>query len=111
MPSQRIRQDIEQIVQAYTDLLRKELDLQSVYIFGSYVNGNATEDSDIDVAVVANDFSGDSIEDTMRLMKIRREVDIRIEPHPFQSEDFQDDYPFVKEILENGSEVFSQPVR
>ncbi|QQK76868.1 hypothetical protein HUG15_15715 [Salicibibacter cibarius] len=71
----------------------------------------ATEDSDIDVAVVANDFTGDSIEGTMRLMKIRREVDVRIEPHPFTSEDFQDDHPIAKEILENGYEVFSQPVR
>ncbi|SDI63756.1 nucleotidyltransferase domain-containing protein [Natribacillus halophilus] len=110
MARSRIGQEIEQVVQAYTEHLEQELSLRHVYIYGSYVNGDATEDSDIDVAVVADDFTGDVIEDTMRLMRIRRKVDVRIEPHPFQIEEFQSDHPFVKEIIENGYEVFSQPV-
>ena len=40
---------------------------------------------------MADGFSGDLVEDTFKLMKIRRNVDKRIEPHPFCVEDFNDD--------------------
>lgn len=105
MDSKGVRQDIEQIVQDYADLLQKEFKLRSIFIFGSFINGNCTEDSDIDVAVVADDFTGDTIEDTFRLMKIRRKVDNRIEPHPFVSKDFQGDHPYTRDIIEKGYKV------
>jgi predicted nucleotidyltransferase len=106
----KVRRNVEKIVQDYAYRLQKELKLRGIHIYGSFVNGNATEDSDIDVAVVADDFTGDQIEDTLRLMKIRRKVDVRIEPHPFQSEDFDLNHPHAKDILENGIEVSPRPV-
>jgi predicted nucleotidyltransferase len=69
------------------------------------VTGTSDEQSDIDVAVVSDDFSGDLVEDTFKLMQIRRQVDNRIEPHPFLSEDFNNKNPFVKEIMKDMIQV------
>ena len=58
-----------------------------------------TEQSDIDVAVISKDFTGDLVDDTLKLMRVRRKVDNRIEPHPIIANDFNDSNPFVKEIM------------
>jgi hypothetical protein len=50
---------------------------------------------------VAKDFSGIRINDRLSLMKLRYDVDLRIEPHPFLPQDFKDD-PFAFEIRKTG---------
>lgn len=94
------------IIRRYVKMLqRNRIRLRSVYMFGSYVSGVPTEDSDIDVAVVSDDFSGDRIEDTVLLMRHRWDVDLRIEPHPFRPEDFTPGNPWVAEILRTGIRI------
>ena len=100
-----IVKDIEIIAQKYAELIRKEINLKTVYLYGSFAKGNNNEDSDIDIAVVADDFTGDPVEDRLKLMRIRRKVDTRIEPHPFCSSDFKLSNPFVREIIETGIKI------
>jgi len=45
------------------------------------------------------------IEDTFALMRLRREIDTRIEPHPFPTSDFTEDNPIAREIMETGIRV------
>ncbi|WP_019851039.1 nucleotidyltransferase domain-containing protein [Desulfitobacterium sp. PCE1] len=99
------REQLNAIIFKYAANLKKHLDLHSVYLFGSYANGKNRQDSDIDVAVVAEGFSGDIIEDTHMLMKLRRNIDNRIEPHPFSLHEFTVNNPFVREIINNGIKV------
>ncbi len=80
--------DILKIVEKYAELLKENMDVKGVYLFGSFVRGGFDEDSDIDVAVVSDEFNGDLVDDTLKLMKFRRNVDSRIEPHPFLVKDF-----------------------
>jgi hypothetical protein len=63
-------------------------------VYGSYVRGPFTDDSDIDIAVVVDGFSGDLVEDTIKLMKIRRNVDNRIEPHPFSVDELRQQWNY-----------------
>ncbi|WP_366923739.1 nucleotidyltransferase domain-containing protein [Metallumcola ferriviriculae] len=77
------------------------MNISAAYVYGSYIRGNFDEDSDIDIAVVSDEFTGDVIDDRFRLMKFRRKVDIRIEPHPFSLIDFNDN-PLSKGILQDG---------
>ncbi|NLJ40052.1 MAG: nucleotidyltransferase domain-containing protein [Clostridiales bacterium] len=93
------RERIKEIAAKYAELLKRELDIESVYLAGSYAKGTNTEDSDIDIIVVSDSFSGDLIKDMLKLMKIRRELDYRIEPHPFTKSEFNPSNPFVEEIL------------
>ncbi len=86
----------------YADALRTVLTLQSLYVFGSYATGQHDEDSDIDIAVVSDDLTGDIVDDTFALMKLRSEVDTRIEPHAFLTSDFTENNPIAREIMEAG---------
>ena len=83
------REEIINIIEHYTDELRKEIHLEQLYLFGSYVSGTANSDSDINVLVVSSDFSDDIMENQMLLRRIRRKIDLRIEPHPVKTEDLE----------------------
>ena len=41
----------------------------------------------------------------VELMKLTRQIDTRIEPHPFRENEFNLSNPFVNEIVNNGVEV------
>jgi len=75
------------------------------YLFGSYAKGNAREDSDIDVAIITNDFLGDEFEFQLLLMKYARDIDVDIEPHPYLEKDFSEDNPNVNDILSTGEKI------
>jgi len=83
------KKEIINILKHYTDELRKEIHLEQLYLFGSYVSGTANSDSDIDVLIVSSDFSDDIMENQMLLRRIRRKIDLRIEPHPVKTEDLE----------------------
>ena len=86
----------------YVDLLKKhEIPVLSAYLFGSYASGKSTVDSDIDIALVLDNYV-DSPENCLVFMRFRREVDLRIEPHPFDKKDFDLSNPFIDVIKETG---------
>jgi len=45
-------------VRQYADAVTKEMSPASIVLYGSYAKGNAREDSDIDVAVIFDGFTG-----------------------------------------------------
>lgn len=96
---------IKNIVKKYALLLKENIKVKAVYLFGSYVDNRATEDSDIDVAVVSDKLSGDMVDDTVYLMRFCDNIDLRIEPHPFTIKDFDETNPFVREILKKGIRI------
>jgi len=94
------RQAIE-IANEYIDFIKSKYDIQSVILFGSYAKGTNHEDSDIDIAIIINQVN-DIIDTQIELMKLRRKIDLRIEPHPFDYNDFNRSNPVVNEILKYG---------
>lgn len=96
---------IENIAKRYADVLSTKIKLHSLYVFGSYVTGENDEDSDIDIAVIADDFTGNPIEDMFKLLDLRHSVDVRIEPHPFLSAAFTPQNSFAREILNTGLKI------
>ena len=61
-------------------------------------------DSDIDIAVVIVNMEN-FFATQMQLMRIRRDVDLRIEPHPIGESDFTEMNPFAFEIQKSGIEL------
>jgi predicted nucleotidyltransferase len=84
-------------------LLGNHFDLDSVYLFGSFANDTNREDSDIDVAVVVKNISGDFFTVNPLLWKLRRQVDDRIEPILIDKNN--DRSGFLDEIKRNGIEI------
>jgi len=74
-----------QIAQRYADVVREQLNPRTVILFGSYVNGEPHEYSDIDVAVVFDGYTGDWYDTAVLLQRLRRGIDddtpAGIEPH------------------------------
>jgi predicted nucleotidyltransferase len=93
---------IEKIIR-YKSLLMQYFQLERVYLFGSYANDTNHENSDIDVAVVVRNISGDYFSVNPLLWKLRRQVDDRIEPILFELDD--DKSGFLEEIKRNGIEI------
>jgi uncharacterized protein len=92
------------IAELYIDTISRKYSILQSFLFGSFAKGNYNEDSDIDVAIVINSVS-DIIDAQIDLMKLRRKVDLRIEPHPFRIQDFNNENPVVYEILKYGIEL------
>ncbi len=105
MATQQSPEMIRDIARRYADVLQREFNLLGLYVYGSYVKGTQRSDSDIDIAVVADIFTGDVIEDTLQLMKLRRGVDTRIEPHPFLPSDFTHSNPMALEVMRTGIRI------
>ena len=90
-------------VKKYTVLLRDYIDLEKVYLFGSYAKGNFRDDSDIDVAIVVKKIEGDFFSINPLLWKLRRQIDDRIEPIIIERE--KDFAGFLTTIQKEGIEI------
>jgi predicted nucleotidyltransferase len=97
---------IRKIIKNYIGImLKNNIKVEKVYLYGSYALGKASGGSDIDIAVVSKDFSGDRFMDRRRIVPLRREVDRRLEPMPYHPDDFKESDPLVLEILQHGLEI------
>ena len=96
--------DAVSIAQIYAGAVKSKYDFIKVFLFGSYAKGNFNDDSDIDIAVIFKDYNN-LIDMQLDLMRLRRKIDSRIEPHPFREKDFDISNPLVHEILKYGQEI------
>ena len=92
------------IAQKYAELLRNKFEFQKMILFGSYIKGYPHKDSDIDIAIVFPNYDN-RMDRQVELMKLTRQIDTRIEPHPFRENEFDSSNPFVNEIVNNGMEI------
>lgn len=97
--------DINNLVSKFVNLVANEFPIKSVYLFGSYAKGEAEEYSDIDLAVVSDNFEGSRFFDKEKLNKYILKTSIDLEIHPFRTMDFTEDNPFVKEIIQTGLKI------
>ncbi len=103
------KSEVIEIVNEFASVVSKKYKCVDVILFGSYAKGIGHKDSDIDVAVVFKDFDN-SLNIQLELMRIRRSIDSRIEPHPIRLKDFNKSNPLASEIIENGEIIDLQYV-
>ncbi len=91
----------------------KSLDLEKLVLFGSYANGNPTDESDIDLYVVTKDdfIPANWREKNEIYLKISREIrnirsdvpiDLIVHTKQMNEKFFELDSSFSKEIIKNG---------
>ena len=81
-----------------------EFNPNMIVLFGSHVKGTEKESRDIDVAVIVDKIRGDYLDIIFRLYKMRKKIDIIIEPHIFESDN--DESGMLHEILTMGSILY-----
>lgn len=87
-------------------LIEAQIPLRDVLLFGSAARDEATEDSDIDIAVVCDPFLDSKHDECVQLWKERRPVDLRIEIVCFHPNDFEDPmHGLAQEVKEYGIAV------
>ena len=75
-----------------------------IVLYGPYAKGTARPDSDINVAVIVDKVEGDYLDQQARSYRLRRSVDLRIEP--VLIEYGQDKSGFLEEIMDTGHVLY-----
>jgi len=98
----------KRIINQYVSDVKAAMPIDKVYLYGSYANGTAQWDSDVDLCFFSESFTD---ENTMQILghlfKLKRSYNkfICLEPNAFPLSEMSNDNPFVKEILRTGMEI------
>ncbi|HOO33986.1 MAG TPA: nucleotidyltransferase domain-containing protein [Thermotogota bacterium] len=98
---------IEENIRKYIVELKKHITIKMVILFGSWVNGNPDEYSDIDLAVFSPDFGKHKLKELQFLSKLAWGIDESIEAIPFSDKQLSDTNPtsFCANIIKTGEIV------
>ena len=100
------KESIIRDVRRYIAELRKNgIPVQRAMLFGSWARGAGREESDVDVALISNVFTGDRFQDRRKIIPLRRKINNRIEPMPFDPRTFDRGGNLVDEIIKHGEEI------
>jgi predicted nucleotidyltransferase len=99
---------IEIVTKYIEELEKNKIHIIEAYIFGSHAKGKTKPESDIDVALISNAFTGDRFEDRRKIVPFRRRIDSRIEPIPFKPEDFNNGGTLAEEIRRTGVSILGK---
>lgn len=91
-------------LQRFIHRVSEQVPVSSVHLFGSYAEGKAGDDSDIDVAVISPAFGEDRHRDLALLSRCRLPDALEVEALPFSEQELQELPPgsFLRQILRHG---------
>lgn len=81
------------------------IDIRQAVLFGGYAAGKSHEWSDIDLAIVSDIFEGNRFLDKNKIRRYKIATSSDLDVLPYHPNDFTEDDPFVKEILETGIRI------
>jgi predicted nucleotidyltransferase len=95
------------IAKLYSDTVRESFNalISQIILFGLYAKNNAKIDSDIDIAIVVENFDDDYLSTITQLNKLTRNIDDRIEPLLFLKDN--DKSGFLGQIQTEGKILYS----
>jgi predicted nucleotidyltransferase len=100
------KRSIKKAIKNYIEALRNHgIPVEEVILFGSCARGGNKEESDIDLAIISEAFSGNRFEDRRRIVPLRRGIDSRIEPIPLTPEAFASGGNLIDEIKKTGVRI------
>ena len=99
--------------QIYTEVLHyskllKHAGIHSmkIIVFGSHAKGTSKPWSDVDVCVVSDEFGKNRHSERVRLMQIKDDQTLDIEPHPFNPQDLNNPWDsLAREIKKYGIHI------
>ena len=101
----KIPASVEKSVRNFLHAARRKYSISAAYLYGSQAKGTASLWSDIDVALISDDFSDDLFDERLVLMHIAARIDDRIEPYPFTKQSFNENDPIASDIQRHGLRV------
>jgi predicted nucleotidyltransferase len=99
-------ESINEILIEFVKKTNEFIQAEEIILFGSYAKGTERPDSDIDVAVILDKFTGDFLDTSAQLFSIVSKIDYRIEPVLLIKEH---DLPgFINHIKKYGKSLYSR---
>lgn len=95
---------IIEIARLYAERVKAAMPVKMVVLYGSHVSGKPHKDSDIDIAVVVNEFRGDYLKASANLFNLVRGISTRIEPVLLSKKN--DKSGFVEHVLSQGKIIY-----
>ncbi len=102
------KQEALELAKDYANIVIEHFVVKEIILYGSYANNRAHEYSDIDIADIVDNIDQNILEAQAKLFKLRRELDLRIEPVLIV--EGNDKSGFAEEVLETGIKVYSSGV-
>jgi len=94
----------DSIIIKLAEYLKGIFDLTGIYLFGSVVNGNFSDESDIDVAIFIKDYNNRSLKDFAKAQfYIQNNISSRIELHFFPDQPLPLTFPDY--VMNTGQKV------
>lgn len=93
-----------EIARMYATLVQENFNVDRILLYGSYAKGTPNQNSDIDIAVIVDGIEGDYLAEQAKLFRLRRAIDLRIEPVLLLSN--RDDSGFLAEVMATGETVY-----
>ena len=104
MVDSEVRRTVNSFVR---NLIKEEIKVEKVLLYGSYASGLFHENSDVDLAIISSDFGKNKFEEGKLLLRIAWRIDPRLNPIPVSTEAFEKDtwVPLINEIRQKGIEL------
>ena len=104
----RAEDHIRAAVKEFVRALDPAVHVQEIILYGSYANGRAHEESDIDIAVLSEDFAQMSELEVIQTLAHRRiHCDSMLMPVGYTPAQFRDpDNSFAREIARTGKVIY-----
>lgn len=100
-----ILQEIKKYIET---LIENNIIPQKVILFGSFATNNHRRYSDIDLAIISDQFGHDPIKEMMTLSRLTLNVSDRIEAIPFTEQDMSSRYhTLIGEIKKYGKVIYN----
>ncbi len=101
-----ISTEIKELINKFIyELEATNIHVQKAVLFGSYARGTNDKWSDIDIAIVSDNFVGNRYYDNEKIRKAKFATSFELEPLTYRPEEFNESNPFVREILRHGISI------
>ena len=102
--AKKISKKVRNIVKEYVSELRNDIDIDRVIVFGSQVNGKASNVSDIDVAIISDFFDSNKYNYSYLFQKLWKVENSNIDPVGYSRREYRAETPspLLSEIRKTG---------
>ena len=101
-----IPSEIIETVNKYIEIIKKDVNIEKVILFGSYAKGNYNKDSDIDLALILSEYDENDIIN-MGTFLLDKSLVLKedLQPLPFSINEYKNPIGIMEEILNTGIEL------
>ena len=102
----QIPSDVIEIIRQYIEIIKNDVSVEKVILYGSYAKGNYDENSDIDLALIIAGYNeNDFISMGAFLLDKSFVLKVDLQPFPFSIEEYNNPKGIMEEILNTGIEL------